>query len=250
MQIALDAAKFSAEEANQLRKAMATFRDRGFRVIDYEARMVGRMVERGYDPAFASACFNQIKGFGQYGFPESHAASFAHLVYVSSWVKHHHPAAFCCALLNSQPMGFYAPAQIVRDAQEHGVEVLPVDVNWSDWDSSLEPQPVRPERSAERVVEGRWSTSYPCPQRHLPPLQASTCSRLTSLARSMPSSPGHSAAIRLSASRSNLPSARCAMAIVGGPSLRTSRVSARVSTPAMPMRSFAAIHSAKLWPDR
>src|SRR5688500_10145996 len=100
--------------------------------------MVGRMVERGYDPEFAQRCFNQIKGFGEYGFPESHAASFAHLVYVSSWLKWHYPAAFAAALLNSQPMGFYAPAQIVRDAIEHGVTVLPVDVNCSDWDCTLE----------------------------------------------------------------------------------------------------------------
>ena len=100
--------------------------------------MVGRMVERGYDPDFAQRCFDQIKGFGEYGFPESHAASFAHLVYVSSWLKWKYPAAFACALLNSQPMGFYAPAQIVRDAREHGVEVREVDVNHSDWDCTLE----------------------------------------------------------------------------------------------------------------
>ena len=100
--------------------------------------MVERMVARGYDRDFAQRCFNQIRGFGEYGFPESHAASFAHLVYVSSWLKCHFPAAFGCALLNSQPMGFYAPAQIVRDAREHGVAVLPADVNGSDWDCTLE----------------------------------------------------------------------------------------------------------------
>jgi len=137
MKIALDAAKFSSVEANQLRKAMATFRSRGS-VHELEERMVGRMVDRGYDPEFAQRCFNQIKGFGEYGFPESHAASFAHLVYVSSWLKCHYPAAFACALLNSQPMGFYAPAQIVRDARDHGVVVLPADVNRSEWDSTLE----------------------------------------------------------------------------------------------------------------
>jgi error-prone DNA polymerase len=137
MKIALDAAKFSSLEANRLRKAMATFRSRGM-VHELEDMMVGRMVERGYDPDFAERCFNQIKGFGEYGFPESHAASFAHLVYVSSWLKCHFPAAFACALLNSQPMGFYAPAQIVRDAKEHGVRVLPVDVNESAWDNTLE----------------------------------------------------------------------------------------------------------------
>ncbi|MGZ3248558.1 MAG: error-prone DNA polymerase [Croceibacterium sp.] len=137
MKIALDAAKFSPAEANKLRKAMATFRSRGM-VHEHEERMVGRMVERGYDPEFAARCFNQIKGFGEYGFPESHAASFAHLVYVSSWLKCHYPAAFAAALLNSQPMGFYAPAQIVRDAAEHGITVLPADVNHSEWDCTLE----------------------------------------------------------------------------------------------------------------
>jgi error-prone DNA polymerase len=137
MKIALDAAKFSSIEANRLRKAMATFRSRGM-VDELQDMMVGRMIARGYDPEFAQRCFNQIKGFGEYGFPESHAASFAHLVYVSSWLKCHFPAAFACGLLNSQPMGFYAPAQIVRDAREHGVAVLPVDVNHSGWDCTLE----------------------------------------------------------------------------------------------------------------
>jgi error-prone DNA polymerase len=137
MKIALDAAKFSSEEANQLRKAMATFRSKG-NIEVLQDKMVGRMVGRGYDPAFAQRCFDQIKGFGEYGFPESHAASFAHLVYVSSWLKWKYPAAFAAALLNAQPMGFYAPAQIVRDAREHGVEVREVDVNLSDWDCTLE----------------------------------------------------------------------------------------------------------------
>jgi error-prone DNA polymerase len=137
MKIALDAAKFSSLEANRLRKAMATFRSRGM-VDQLEEMMVGRMIARGYDPDFAARCFNQIKGFGEYGFPESHAASFAHLVYVSSWLKCHYPAAFACGLLNSQPMGFYAPAQIVRDARDHGVVVHPPDVNHSEWDSTLE----------------------------------------------------------------------------------------------------------------
>ena len=137
MKIALDAAKFSSKEANRLRKAMATFRSRGM-VDELQDMMVERMVARGYDRDFAQRCFNQIRGFGEYGFPESHAASFAHLVYVSSWLKCHFPAAFACALLNSQPMGFYAPAQIVRDAAEHGVRVLPVDVNLSQWDCTLE----------------------------------------------------------------------------------------------------------------
>jgi error-prone DNA polymerase len=139
MKIALDAAKFSSAEANQLRKAMATFRSRG--TIDLlQDKMVERMVTRGYEREFAERCFHQIRGFGEYGFPESHAASFAHLVYVSSWLRWRYPAAFAAALLNSQPMGFYAPAQIVKDAQAHGVTVLAVDVNDSAWDCSLEPE--------------------------------------------------------------------------------------------------------------
>ncbi|MBW0143806.1 error-prone DNA polymerase [Sphingomicrobium clamense] len=143
MKIALDAAKFSSAEANQLRKAMATFRSRG--TIDLlQDKMVGRMVTRGYDQEFAERCFHQIRGFGEYGFPESHAASFAHLVYISSWLKWRYPAAFAAALLNSQPMGFYAPAQIVRDAREHGVEIRPVDVNHSEWDCTLEPTDAKP----------------------------------------------------------------------------------------------------------
>jgi error-prone DNA polymerase len=116
---------------------MATFRSRGM-VDELQDMMVERMVARGYDRDFAQRCFNQIRGFGEYGFPESHAASFAHLVYVSSWLKCHFPGAFAAALLNSQPMGFYAPAQIVRDAREHGVAVLPADVNFSRWDCTLE----------------------------------------------------------------------------------------------------------------
>ena len=138
MKIAMVAACFSPAEANQLRKAMATFRAKGM-VSAHKEKMVSRMIARGYDPDFAARCFSQIEGFGEYGFPESHAASFAKLVYISSWLKRHYPAAFACALLNSQPMGFYAPAQIVRDAREHGVEVRNADVNHSDWDHSLEP---------------------------------------------------------------------------------------------------------------
>ncbi len=101
--------------------------------------MIEGMAARGYDRDFAERCFRQIEGFGNYGFPESHAASFALLVYVSAWLKRHHPAVFAAALLNSQPMGFYAPAQIIRDAREHGVEARAVDVNLSDWDCTLEP---------------------------------------------------------------------------------------------------------------
>ncbi|KAF0118803.1 MAG: error-prone DNA polymerase, partial [Xanthobacteraceae bacterium] len=137
MRLAMVAARFTADEANGLRRAMATFRNVGT-IGRFEKLMTGRMVTRGYDPAFAQRCFDQIKGFGSYGFPESHAASFAKLVYISSWIKCHQPAIFACALLNSQPMGFYAPAQIVRDAREHGVDVRPVDVNASGWDNALE----------------------------------------------------------------------------------------------------------------
>ncbi|CAM5195843.1 Error-prone DNA polymerase OS=Bosea thiooxidans OX=53254 GN=dnaE2 PE=3 SV=1 [Bosea thiooxidans] len=138
MRLAMEAAKFTEPEANGLRKAMATFRNAGT-IGNYEAMMVERMVERGYERDFAQRCFEQIKGFGSYGFPESHAASFAKLVYISSFLKKHYPAAFAAALLNSQPMGFYAPAQIVREAEENGgVEPRPADVNSSFLDNSLE----------------------------------------------------------------------------------------------------------------
>jgi error-prone DNA polymerase len=143
MKLAIVAADFSPSEANQLRRAMATFRNVGT-IHKFETKMVDGMVRRGYERDFAKRCYDQIKGFGSYGFPESHALSFARLVYVSSWLKCHHPAVFACGLLNSQPMGFYAPAQIIRDAQdplpdqEHGVEVRAIDVNASTWDNSLE----------------------------------------------------------------------------------------------------------------
>jgi error-prone DNA polymerase len=137
MKLAMVAAKFSPADANKLRRAMATFRNVGT-IHLFEEKMVEGMAARGYERDFAQRCFEQIKGFGSYGFPESHAAAFAQLVYVSSWLKCHHPAAFACALLNSQPMGFYAPAQLVRDAQEHGVEARPVDVNFSHYDNTLE----------------------------------------------------------------------------------------------------------------
>ena len=130
MRIAIEAAKFTAEEANGLRRSMATFRHVGT-IGSFEHKMINNMIARGYDPEFAKSCFEQIKGFGSYGFPESHAASFAQLVYISSWLKCHHPDAFCCALLNSQPMGFYAPAQIVGDARKNGVEVREIDVSTS-----------------------------------------------------------------------------------------------------------------------
>ncbi len=137
MKLAIVAAKFTAGEANGLRRAMATFRNVGT-INNFKGMFIGRMVERGYKQDFAERCFKQIEGFGSYGFPESHAASFAHLVYISAWIKKYHPAAFACALLNSQPMGFYAPAEIVRDAREHNVEARHVDVNFSTWDNSLE----------------------------------------------------------------------------------------------------------------
>jgi len=138
MKIAMVAAEFTGEQANGLRRAMATFRHMGT-IGEYEVLMVEGMTRRGYDPDFAQKCFNQIKGFGEYGFPESHACSFAFLVYISAWVKCFYPDVFAACLLNSQPMGFYAPAQIVRDAQEHGVEVRHPDLNASDWDATLEP---------------------------------------------------------------------------------------------------------------
>ena len=137
MRIAIEAAKFTSEEANGLRRAMATFRNVGT-IGKFEDKMIGNMIGRGYDPEFAKSCFDQIKGFGSYGFPESHAASFAQLVYISSWLKHYHPDAFCCGLLNSQPMGFYAPAQIVGDARTNGVEVREIDVSYSFAQNTLE----------------------------------------------------------------------------------------------------------------
>lgn len=137
MRIAIEAAKFTPEEANGLRRSMATFRNVGT-IGQYEEKLIGNMVARGYDANFARSCFDQIKGFGSYGFPESHAASFAQLVYISSWLKYHHPDAFCCGLLNSQPMGFYAPAQIVGDARKNGVEVREIDVSYSFAQNTLE----------------------------------------------------------------------------------------------------------------
>ena len=137
MQIAVVGAGFTPEEADRLRRSLATFRRMGT-IGTFRDRFVAGMLARGYDTEFAERCFGQIEGFGEYGFPESHAAAFAMLTYVSSWLKCHHPAIFACALLNSQPMGFYAPAQIVRDAREHGVELRPVCVNHSEWDNRLE----------------------------------------------------------------------------------------------------------------
>ena len=140
MQIAIDAAKFTPDEADGLRRAMATFRHNGT-VHTFEKPFIERMTARGYPRSFAERCFKQIEGFGEYGFPESHAASFALLVYASSWFKCHYPDIFCAAILNAQPMGFYQPAQLVRDARNHGVEVREVDVNESQWDCTLEATP-------------------------------------------------------------------------------------------------------------
>ncbi|RWQ37053.1 MAG: error-prone DNA polymerase [Mesorhizobium sp.] len=138
MQVAMVCAGFSAGEADQLRRAMATFKHTGG-VSKFRDKLIGGMIDNGYRPEFAATTFKQLEGFGSYGFPESHAASFALIAYASSWMKCHHPDVFCCALLNSQPMGFYLPAQIVRDAQNHGVEIRPVCINTSRWDCTLEP---------------------------------------------------------------------------------------------------------------
>ncbi len=137
MRIAIVAAGFTPAQSDQLRRAMATFRRNGT-IGTLKDKFIDGMIAKNYTRDFAERCFKQIEGFGDYGFPESHAASFALLVYVSAWMKCRHPAAFACAILNAQPMGFYAPAQLVRDAREHGVEVRPVDVNVSDWDNTLE----------------------------------------------------------------------------------------------------------------
>jgi len=148
MQIAITAAGFAPDDADRLRRSMATFRNNGT-VSTFRDPFVNGMTARGYERDFAERCFSQIEGFGEYGFPESHAASFALLVYASSWIKCHHPDVFLAAILNSQPMGFYQPAQLVRDAREHGVEIRPVDVNSSEWDCTLEP--LSTERCAVRL---------------------------------------------------------------------------------------------------
>ena len=148
MQIAIDAAGFKPAKADKLRRAMATFRRAGT-IHKLKDDFIDGMVGNDYEREFAERCFKQIEGFGEYGFPESHAASFAILVYDSSWVKWYYPEVFAAALLNSQPMGFYAPAQLVRDAREHDVEVRPPDVNASDWDCTLEPS--RSNRCALRL---------------------------------------------------------------------------------------------------
>ena len=165
MKIAIVAADFTPSEADRLRRAMATFRRVGT-IQTFQDKMIEGMAAKGYDRAFAERCFRQIEGFGEYGFPESHAASFALLVYASCWMKCRYPDVFAAAMLNSQPLGFYAPAQLVRDAREHGVEVREVDVNLSNWDCTLEalPSPHSPSidgRSSERPMAGGGGRSPP-----------------------------------------------------------------------------------------
>ena len=138
IELAMVAAGFSAGEADRLRRAMAAWRRRG-QLQSFEKKLIGGMVERGHSLDFAQRVFKQILGFGEYGFPESHAASFALLVYVSAWLKRHEPAAFYCGILNSQPMGFYSPSQLIQDARRHGLDVRAADVQHSHWDHKLEP---------------------------------------------------------------------------------------------------------------
>ena len=137
MKLAVVAAGFTPGEADQLRRAMGKWRKTGI-INQFHEKLINGMKARGLTGEFAEQVFRQISGFGEYGFPESHAASFAKLVYVSAWLKHYYPAAFCASIINSLPMGFYAPAQLVADAKAHGVEVLPVDVNHSQWDCTIE----------------------------------------------------------------------------------------------------------------
>src|SRR5687767_5536559 len=167
MELAIVAAGFTAGEADRLRRSMAAWKRSGG-LEPFEERLKSGMRANGYSAQFAEAIYRQILGFGEYGFPESHSASFALLVYVSSWIKCHYPAAFCAALLNSQPMGFYAPAQLVQDARRHGVEVLPVDANLSDWDCTMEGRAMRlglrmlgglPEAAGRRIVAAGPSLS-------------------------------------------------------------------------------------------
>lgn len=155
MRLAIVAAGFTPGEADQLRRAMGAWRKTGV-IAEFHEKLVSGMTERGYDTEFAERLFKQISGFGEYGFPESHAASFALLVYVSAWIKRWHPAVFAAALINSQPMGFYAPAQLVRDAREHGVVILPPDISHSHWDCTLEPVHCDPESTRFRHHDERY----------------------------------------------------------------------------------------------
>jgi error-prone DNA polymerase len=150
MQLAMVAAGFTAGDADQLRRSMGAWGRKG-ELSRYQEQLTRGMQDRGYEKDFADALCRQIQGFGSYGFPESHAASFALLVYVSAWIKRFEPAAFLCGLLNSQPMGFYGPAQLIQDACRHQVEVLPADVGASDWECTLEPSRADPSRPAARL---------------------------------------------------------------------------------------------------
>ena len=179
MQIAIVGAGFTGSEADQLRRAMATFKKHGD-VAKFHDKMISGMIARGYEPEFAERCFRQIEGFGTYGFPESHAASFALLVYVSAWIKRHYPDVFICALLNAQPMGFYSPSQLVAEARRSGIAVRPADVSHSGWDSTLEPDPANREGlhalrlglrlvkglaagEGERIAASRWPSGHGTP---------------------------------------------------------------------------------------
>jgi error-prone DNA polymerase len=175
MNVAIVGAGFSPAQADALRRSMATFKSTGG-VSEFRDPMIGGMIERGYTPEFAERTFRQIEGFGSYGFPESHAASFARIAYASSWMKCHHPEIFCAALLNAQPMGFYQPAQLVQDAQKHGVAVRPVCINASEWDCTLEPDPPLPLQgrgTAQSAVEGLLAAEEPLhqPSAGPPPLE-------------------------------------------------------------------------------
>lgn len=168
MRLAVVAAGFTPGEADQLRRAMGAWRRPGI-IEQFHRKLVEGMLTKGFSPEYAEAVFGQIRGFGDYGFPESHAASFALLVYVSAWLKYHYPAAFTAALLNSQPMGFYAPAQLVRNAREHNVEVLPVDANLSNWECTLEENEERGMRNEERRTD---SSSFVVPRSSLPSVRS------------------------------------------------------------------------------
>lgn len=155
MRLAMVAAGFTPGEADQLRRAMGAWRRPGL-IDQFRRKLLTGMTRQGLTQEFAEQVFQQIRGFGEYGFPESHAASFALLVYVSAWLKHYYPAEFTAALINSQPMGFYAPAQLVQDARQHGVEVLAPDINHSDWDCTIEARPQLPSslRLGFRMIVG------------------------------------------------------------------------------------------------
>jgi error-prone DNA polymerase len=173
MQIAMLAAGFSAGESDSLRRSMAAWKRKGG-VHKFHDRLVNGMVERGYAAAFAEGIFKQIEGFGEYGFPESHAASFALITYVSCWLKHHEPASFLCAMLNSQPLGFYSSSQLVQDAKRHGVKVLPVDVMQSDWDCGLEGEILAPEETWGQIaITGSRSEAKGSVDRALTPISGS-----------------------------------------------------------------------------